>query len=71
MKEPSHRIASKCIELRRKRKQDIDIGDDEYVFCSKVFGNYPEWYLKVEGRVFGTWTRFMKERMYEEETTNL
>jgi hypothetical protein len=52
IKEPSNKNAKKCIELRRLRKQDEDIGAEAHFYCTKMYGKYPDWYSKMEERVF-------------------
>lgn len=52
LKEPSCKEAQKCIAIRRKRKLGLDINEGEYKYCLKMYGRYPNWYLKIEERIF-------------------
>lgn len=52
MSTPESGDALRCLSIRKKSKQGIELSQDELEFCNSIRTQFPQWYSETNEEVF-------------------
>lgn len=52
MKTPNEDESKRCLQIRKRNRQNECVSPEDIRFCEKMYMKYPDWYTKNEDEVF-------------------